>query len=96
MTTYAVISQSPDNIVDIASTITALSDHVSLSGAYGLYDILRTHTRFGDRAFSIAGQHEIWTDTERTGFKRALKIFTNWLKNDLTASGVWTNWGGGG
>ena len=61
---------SPAYIVDIRTPISSLRSHRMLcSAATNQYEIPRTRTKFGDRAFSVAGRKN------GTIFKRLLETF---------------------
>ena len=74
---------SPAYIVDITTPISSLHGHSMLhSATTNQYDIPRTRTKFGDRAFLVAGPHE-WNNhpinnrniREVSSFKRAIKTY---------------------
>ena len=83
----------PTYIADITTPISTLPGHRRLiSAATNQYEIPLTRSKFGDRAFSVAGPRE-WNSlpeairniTDVFTFKRATKIhfFLNWH--------LWTN-----
>ena len=79
----AVIGQCSQYIRDIVNPLSTLPGRNGLrAAASGQFDISRTRTVFGERAFFVAGPRE-WntlsqdiTDiTNREAFKRALKTY---------------------
>ena len=77
----AVSVQCPDYIRGAITPLARLPGRNRLrAAAHGLYDVPRTRTMFGQRAFSVAGPRQ-WNDlpsdirktTDRAAFKRALK-----------------------
>ena len=76
----AVTDQCPQYICDIAHPLSTLPGRNRVrAAAIGQFDIPRTRTVFGERAFSVAGPRE-WnalsqaiTDITNRAFKRALK-----------------------
>ena len=77
----AVSGQCPDDIREVVTPLAMLSGRNRLrAAANGLYDVPRTRTIFGQRAFSVAGSQQ-WNDlpsdirdiTDRAALKRALK-----------------------
>ena len=77
----AVSGQCPDYTRGAVTPLAMLPGRSRLrAAANGLYDVPRTRTMFGQRAFSVAGPRQ-WNDlpsdfreiTDRAAFKRALK-----------------------
>ena len=77
----AVSCQCPDYIREVVMPLAMPPGRKRLrAAANGLYDVPRTRTIFGQRAFSVAGPQQ-WNDlpsdirdiTDRAAFKRALK-----------------------
>ena len=77
----AVSGQCPDYIREVVTPLAMLPGRNRLrAAANGLYDVPRTRTILGQRAFSVAGPQQ-WNDlpsdirdiTDRAAFKRALK-----------------------
>ena len=86
-----VTSQCPQYIRDIVHPLPTLPGRNRLrAAARGQFDIPRTRTVFGERAFSVAGTRE-WNTlsqdityiTNRDAFKRALKIYNFKLAYDF-------------
>ena len=81
---FAVVNNtSPVYITEMTTPISALPGRGRLrSAATDMYDIAHTRTKFGDRAFSVAGPRE-WNSLpadinsihELTNIKRAIKTF---------------------
>ena len=77
----AVLGQCPDYIREVVTPLAMLPGRNRLrAAANGLYDVPRTRTIFGQRAFSVAGQQQcndlpsdIRDITDRAAFNRALK-----------------------
>ena len=77
----AVCGQSLDYIRGAVTPLAMLPGrNMFRAAANGLYDVPRTRTMFGQRAFSVAGSwqwndlpSDIWEITDRAAFKRALK-----------------------
>ena len=77
----AVSGQCPDYIREVVTPLAMLPGRNRFRAAVnGLYDVPRTRTIYGQRAFSVAGPQQ-WNDlpsdirdiTDRATFKRALK-----------------------